>query len=99
MYNWIKDFLHERSIQVRINTAFSHQVNVENGTPQGSVISPILFSIMIDDVFDNIDRDIGRSLFADDGALWKRGKNIKHIVKKTAECYRESGTVVLEMGF
>ena len=49
--------------------------------------------------FDNIDRDIGRSLFADDGALWKRVKNIKHIVKKTAECYRESGTVVLEMGF
>ena len=32
MYNWIKDFFHGCSIQVSINTAFSQQVNVDNGT-------------------------------------------------------------------
>ena len=99
MYNWIKDFLHERSIQVRINTAFSQQVNVENGTPQGSVIRPILFSIMIDDVFDNIDRDIGRSLFADDVALWKMGKNIKHIMKKLQNVQEKVEQLSLKWGF
>ena len=99
MYNWIKDFLHGRSIQVRINTAFSQQVNIENGTPQGSVISPILCSIMIDDVFPNTDRDIGRSLFADDGALWKRGKNIHHIVKKRQNAIEKVEQWSLKWGF
>ncbi len=51
-------------------------------TPQGSAISPILFPIMINDVFSQVQGDVGWPLFADDGALWKRGKNIKHITEK-----------------
>ncbi|XDV52299.1 hypothetical protein PO909_021042 [Leuciscus waleckii] len=84
-YNWIKGFLDERSILVRIGTAVSRRYMVENGTPQGSVISPILFSIMINDVFSQVQGDIGQSLFADDGALWKRGRNINHIKGKIQE--------------
>ncbi len=44
----------------------------ENGTPQGSVISPLLFIIMINDVFERVDKSIHRFLFADDGAQWFR---------------------------
>ncbi len=40
---------------------------------------------MINDVFSQIQGDIGRSLFADDGALWKRGRNINHITGKIQE--------------
>ena len=43
--------------------------NVDNGTPQGSVISPILFSIMINAVYSDISSDTGISLFAVDGVL------------------------------
>lgn len=78
-FNWIKEFLFERYIQVRVGGALSGRYPVENGTPQGSVISPILFSIMINYVFRQVDGDIGRLLFADDGALWKRGRNINYI--------------------
>lgn len=42
-------------------------------------------SIMINDIYSNITLDMGRSLFADDGALWKRGRHVKYIVRKVQE--------------
>ena len=82
MFNWIKDFLRERVIQVRIGGVFSKSVSIENGTPQGSVISPVLFNLMINDVFKEIGGGFGLSLFADDGAIWKRGRNIGFAMKQ-----------------
>ncbi len=82
-FNWIKDFLYERNTQVRIGSELSNQYTVENSTPQGSVVSPLLFIIiMINDIFVKVPADIGRSLFADDGALWKRGRNMEYVVRK-----------------
>uniref|UniRef100_A0A8C6KLW6 Reverse transcriptase domain-containing protein n=1 Tax=Nothobranchius furzeri TaxID=105023 RepID=A0A8C6KLW6_NOTFU len=88
MYNWIEDFLSERSIQVKIGSALSRGCKVENGTPQGSVISPILFTIMIDDVFQNVGNEFGKALLADDGAIWKKGKNIQYVQKKVQEAIK-----------
>jgi len=75
------DFFNERSIQVKIGAELSSEYTVENGTPKESVKSPTLFSIMINDVFVNISTDMGRSLFVDDGALWKRGGNVEYVIK------------------
>lgn len=61
-FNWVKDFLFGRKIQVRIGSEVSNQYTVVNGTPQGSVISPLLFIIMINDIFFKLPADIGRSL-------------------------------------
>ena len=47
MFNWAMDFLNRRSIEVIIGSVISRNWVVENGTPQGSVISPILLNIMI----------------------------------------------------
>ncbi len=52
-----------------------------NGTPQGSVCRPVLFNIMMNYVFQNVKIDIGRSLYADDGAIWKRGHNVSHVTR------------------
>merc|ERR1712035_301012 len=73
----------------------SNQYTVGNGTPQGSVISPLLFIIMINDVFSKVPADIGRSLFADDGALWKRGRNMEHAIRKIQGAIDE----VMEWGY
>ncbi|XP_037536736.1 uncharacterized protein LOC119413748 [Nematolebias whitei] len=85
MFKWIKNFLSDRQIQVRIGQDYSDKYYIENGTPQGSIVSPLLFSIMINDMFDGVEIGMGRSLFADDGALWKRGKNLQFIIKKVQE--------------
>ena len=71
VFNWIKIFLFDRKIQVRIGSELSNKYMVGNGTPQGSVISPLLFIIMINDVFSKVPEDIGSSLFADDGLCGK----------------------------
>lgn len=36
---------------------------------------------MIDDVFPKVGSEFGKSLFADVGAMWKKGKNIKYVKK------------------
>ena len=73
MFYWIKDFLNNRSIQVRVGGELSEPMGIENGTPQGSVISPVLFNVMINDIFQQVPSSFGKSLFADDGVVWKKG--------------------------
>ena len=95
----MKHFLNNRSIQVKIGKETSRRCLVENGTPQGSVISPLLFNIIINDVFANVQPGIGRSLFADDISLWKRRENVKYTLKKVQEALTPSGGLGKEMGF
>jgi hypothetical protein len=81
LYNWVLAFLFNRSFQVKIGSILSDDYGVDNGIPQGSATSPILFSIMIKDVFSNVGRVIVATLYADDGAIWKRGRNVSHVIK------------------
>jgi hypothetical protein len=54
-----------------VGLELSREYEVENGTPQGTDISPIFFTMMSDDIFGDIGQDIGVALYADDGAIWK----------------------------
>lgn len=55
MLNWIKDFLQSRKIQLRVGGEFSEVLEIDIGTPQDSVISPVLFNVMINDIFSNFE--------------------------------------------
>ena len=72
MFEFISNFLHDRTFQVSLGSALSETLNLENGTPQGSVISPLLFAIMINDIPFN--DDIEYALYADDCTIWAGGK-------------------------
>jgi hypothetical protein len=80
MFNFVKDFINERTFQVQVGADLSKKMSVENGTPQGSIISPTLFLIMINDLKVKVP-GVTLSLFADDSATYKSGKNIDGIVK------------------
>lgn len=71
LYDFVKSFLENRRIAVQVGSEISCHHELDMGVPQGSVIAPILFSIML---FD-IEQEIGKpglfiSLFADDLAIW-----------------------------
>ena len=86
IFNWINSFLSDRSLQVRIGTSLSDSFEVENGLPQGSVISPVLFLVMINDLCPT---NMKYSLFADDAAIWKSGKNLKYIQNQVQAAMNE----------
>ena len=71
-----------RTIEIRIRKEYSPVYVVENGMPQGSVCSPALFNCIINDICEEVGGGISKSLFADDGALWVRGRNQKYLQKK-----------------
>lgn len=74
MYSWINSFLSDRTIQVKVGETMSGRRNLDNGTPQGSPLSPLLFLIAINDLPDCL-TEVETSLFADDCALFKSVSN------------------------
>ena len=71
MAYYLHNFLSgNRRARVRCRSIYSDFYPLENGLPQGSCLSPPLFNVFIDDIFDDIPQQIRYSLFADDGALW-----------------------------
>lgn len=83
MLKWIHNFLANRKIQVRVGNETSDQHTLENGCPQGSVISPILFNAIINTLNDHLKKhkDIGLSQYADDGAIWNKSSSPEQAVK------------------
>ena len=64
MYNWIEDFLSNRSQRVRVGKDWSTKANVLSGILQGSVPGPILFTIFTNDLSQCVQSCY--NVFADD---------------------------------
>ena len=64
---WIESFLKNRSIQVVLDGATSERMTINAGVPQGSVLSPVLFLIYINDLLTLTVNPIHS--FADDSTL------------------------------
>ena len=71
LYSFVKSFLTGRTMQVRYKGALSTEGKVDMGVPQGSVVAPLLFSFMIADVGNNLQRGTTITTYADDIAIWK----------------------------
>ena len=55
---WIKSFLQERKYIVIANGVVSEEQEVLSGVPQGTVLAPILFIIMISDIAFMVDYNL-----------------------------------------
>ena len=72
MYNYLKTFLSNRSIVVRVGSSYSNDKDLQMGLPQGSVTAPILFNILIADLPQELSKESVLAQFADDICLWMK---------------------------
>ena len=82
MLIFIINFLKERYIQVRVNNILSKKILIENGVPQGSVISVTLFLIAINAIFKCIKKPVEGRPYADDTSIFCIG-NTEKIIQNT----------------
>ena len=61
---WIHNFLTNRKQHILVNGTISKPSEVKSGVPQGTVLGPILFLILINDIDQEVSSKV--SLFADD---------------------------------
>ena len=73
VYNWVADFLSNRQQRVRVNKSKSGLVEVLSGIPQGSILGPVLFTLFINDISDNLSSDC--RIFADDTKIFNTTNN------------------------
>ena len=88
-YSFIKytrHFLSARRTAVEINNKRSPEFYLNEGLPQGSAISPLLFLIFINDITEYTKDGSTLSLFADDTAAWVfKGENKEEAERKMQE--------------
>lgn len=90
--HFVTNFLKNRSFRVRVGDHTTEPYWLQNGIPQGSVISVTLFLIAFNDIPEFAGSTVEVSLYADDLVMYVGGKNVttlQRIVQKSLSSLEE----------
>ena len=97
---FIRTFLEDGTMQVRVGSTLSDFYNQEQGVPQGSILSTTLFNIKINNRVKNLDsKTDGCSLYVDDFGICYRSKNMRTIEGKLQQCINRTEDWATNNGF
>ena len=71
----------------------------EMGVPQGSILSPALFSIKINHIVKSVLKGTDSSLFVDDFALYIRGRSVQRVERAMQLCVNSVQNWISKNGF
>ena len=77
MTHLLSDFLVGCIIKVNLNGFMSNQINPKTGVPRGSVLSPLLFLIYVNNLPTPHHKQNSLSQFTDDTAQWAFNLNVR----------------------
>ena len=78
LLDWFESYLHQRKLMAKCNNTLSQEYNVSYGTPQGSILGPLLFIIFCNDL--NLHLTFLTCIqFADDTTLYCSEKSLRLI--------------------
>ena len=77
MIRLFSSFLADRTINVNCCSNCSEWVTLNAGTSQGSVSSPLLYIIYVNDIPDMSSLSVRLSQFSDDLGIWTHAANVK----------------------
>ena len=78
---WFESYLFGRKQIVSYDGALSEIQTISCGVPQGSILGPLLFTLLINDIDENL-RQCEMTLYADDSVLYVAGKTCDVIEEK-----------------
>ena len=93
--HWFESYLFNRKHFVVFDGVKSEEESVTCGVPQGSILGPLLFSILIND----IDSQLKKSniiLYADDTVIFTSDKNSKEVAEKLNDDLQNLGSFFVE---
>ena len=88
LWFFIRAFLKNRHCNVKVNNSMSENYVLENGIPQGSSLSPVIFTLMLNDLKIK-DSGVKLSCYADDIAIWYTSSNLELVRHKLQEALHE----------
>ncbi|UYV84791.1 hypothetical protein LAZ67_X003521 [Cordylochernes scorpioides] len=89
MMGWIGSFLTGRTFQVNFKEQLSKTGRLFQGLPQGSILSPLLFSIYLNDMGSRITKYCDFALYADDIIIWSSKRDLKEANKNVNKALKE----------
>ena len=85
LVKFLRTYLQDRTLQVRIGQTISKPVKLESGVPQGSVFAPTIWNYYGGDIPPTTTAHSNNSIYADDASLAASHRNINtlHSITQT----------------
>ena len=98
LLHWIGDYLHGRTARVCYQGASSSEKRLELGTPQGGVLSPTLFNVLMNRVAkEQLATGVSATIYADDILLQSKNMtNMQEALNTFATLTQRLGLVINE---